>query len=714
MSSNQTSIASLTLRKLLSYDDSQFIVNAYRTLLGRHPDSEGMSYYLARLQAGVSKVEILAQLSNSVEGKSRQVTIAGLDDAIRHHKRLKTPVLGSLLRLAEARHTMKNKQHDLAASETEDELTLVELLASYWLSEDSLPAGLNLGEIHRLNPCEHFDDFYQAVFAVLKQSPVRKLSIHEDAGINAHFYVSLAQHYEGAGQHEQAIELYRLSLLFMDISTAHEHLGNLALVNGRHYQAIGHYTIALDLGSSSHWVYVNMARAQKLSGQYETAIQTICTGLKAYPGAELMMLSLDEYINDYWGAEEQKIECLAVAQNREKLITEYERVTAFIGKCYAQVFRQNSVKPLSNSLNSGRVLIVGLPQDVLPQCFRYRIEQKLEQLAYAGYHAETVVWHEYELALSLINFYDLIIFYRVPATPGILKLVEYAKALGKVTFYEVDDLLFESFSVPPIETYGGQVSLAIYTNLTKDIGSVRAIAGRCEYAIASTLPLLEKLAPLSQSKKGYLHRNGLDKYTRYQQVALGVKDYINLFYGSGTLAHNTDFIVEALPAISRILKEHKHVKLTIVGYLSLPDTFLAEFEGKVAQVPFVKDIDAYLAYLSGADINLAVLHDNVLSGCKSELKWFEAGVFSIPSVVSRTQNYLDVIEHGVDGFVVSGEQEWYGTLKQLVENADLRRRIGSKAYDRVKAEYSVPVLADNIQQIMTSALSNHQLMVADE
>ena len=33
------------------------------------------------------------------------------------------------------------------------------------------------------------------------------------------------------------------------------------------------------------------------------------------------------------------------------------------------------------------------------------------------------------------------------------------------------------------------------------------------------------------------------------------------------------------------------------------------------------------------------------------LKWFEAACFKIPSVVSNTQNYLDVIEDGVDAMI---------------------------------------------------------------
>ena len=100
---NHISAAAATLEELLSRHDERFIHSAYHTLLGRAPDPEGMRYYLARVRAGISKVEVLAQLRLSTEGKSRKVKIAGLNEAIKRHQQLKLPLIGALLRLAGVR-----------------------------------------------------------------------------------------------------------------------------------------------------------------------------------------------------------------------------------------------------------------------------------------------------------------------------------------------------------------------------------------------------------------------------------------------------------------------------------------------------------------------------------------------------------------------------------------------------------------------------------
>lgn len=90
-----TAIAS-TLPELLACHDQQFVCCAYQTLLGREPDPEGLGYYLGRLRMGFSKIQILAQLRLSNEGKTYAAKLPGLDTAIQHHKKEKYSFIGWL------------------------------------------------------------------------------------------------------------------------------------------------------------------------------------------------------------------------------------------------------------------------------------------------------------------------------------------------------------------------------------------------------------------------------------------------------------------------------------------------------------------------------------------------------------------------------------------------------------------------------------------
>jgi O-antigen biosynthesis protein len=113
MSSNQKSHIPKSLEELMSMYDERFVDSAYRALLGRVPDAEGMSYYLLRLRSGISKIEILAQLNGSEESKSRKAEIIGLDEALTRYKLLKTPLLGSFLKLIGLNQLQENPQRRL-------------------------------------------------------------------------------------------------------------------------------------------------------------------------------------------------------------------------------------------------------------------------------------------------------------------------------------------------------------------------------------------------------------------------------------------------------------------------------------------------------------------------------------------------------------------------------------------------------------------------
>ena len=212
MSSSQTPTVAGTLEELLSYHDERFIHSAYHTLLGRAPDPDGMRYYLTRVREGINKVEILSQLRHSAEGKSRPLNITGLNEAIRRHKQLKTPLLGPLLRLAGLKQRDDSTQRNLRPVYGTMPLSLVDLLERHGISEADLPQTLTLEAIHRLNPHDHFEDMHHALSALVQQSQIRKLRISNDDRLNAEFYVKLGLHHEGAGRSPQAIELYRLPI----------------------------------------------------------------------------------------------------------------------------------------------------------------------------------------------------------------------------------------------------------------------------------------------------------------------------------------------------------------------------------------------------------------------------------------------------------------------------------------------------------------------
>ncbi len=346
--------------------------------------------------------------------------------------------------------------------------------------------------------------------------------------------------------------------------------------------------------------------------------------------------------------------------------------------------------PELGHLNKNRILIVG--DFHIAQCVRYRIDQKVEQLVGQGKEVKTVDWTQLKQSGTELALHDVVIFYRVPAVPDVIKAIAQVNAAGKLSIYEIDDLLFDTEYPPAIETYGGYVSLETYRELTRGMALFGAAASLCRIGIASTVPLCEELSKLVQEGECWLHRNGLDQLNKFRVIDKSEKQSVDIFYGSGTQAHNSDFIEQALPAIERVLSEFPLARLVIVGYLRLPKAFIEKYASQYAQLPAVKNLQGYWSLLEQADINIAVLHDDRINACKSELKWFEAACFGIPSVLSSTANYRDVVSHGKDAFLATTADEWYEAIKKLVASPQLREEIGMAAMDHAKENYALDIL----------------------
>jgi len=85
---------------LLRFHGDEFVRNAYRALLRRDPDEAGMAQHLEQLASGrFNKLDVLASLHSSPEGRSSQVKLDGLalPVAVRRLERL--PVVGYVVRV---------------------------------------------------------------------------------------------------------------------------------------------------------------------------------------------------------------------------------------------------------------------------------------------------------------------------------------------------------------------------------------------------------------------------------------------------------------------------------------------------------------------------------------------------------------------------------------------------------------------------------------
>ncbi|WP_140419298.1 glycosyltransferase [Sphingobium sp. Z007] len=345
-----------------------------------------------------------------------------------------------------------------------------------------------------------------------------------------------------------------------------------------------------------------------------------------------------------------------------------------------------------------------LANDDLRQCNHYRIEQKVLEFEQADIPVRVFSHHHVQAFMDSLMGARAVIIYRVAALPHVLRAILHANSMNLSTYYEIDDLIFDSDCYPdPYPSFEGEISPQEYAGLQFGVPLFRYAMSMCKGSIASTPPLAEKMRAVTAGDESIIIRNALDD-RNIAAIEMGAKPVrsqdgrIRIFYGSGTKAHNADFNNLVGPALLDLMTRYDHVDLVIVGHLKLrPD--LAAMDDRIITHAFVADVKAYWSLLASCHINLAVLEPSIVADCKSEIKWLEAAVLQIPSVVSGTETYHDVIENGVDGLIVDSDAEWLAALEKLITDTDLRMLIGAKAREKALRDYDIDIAADTIKNV---------------
>lgn len=363
------------------------------------------------------------------------------------------------------------------------------------------------------------------------------------------------------------------------------------------------------------------------------------------------------------------------------------------------VFKTDEDFPPRPSREKPRVLLV--IEETVPQCFRYRVEQKMHQLDALGWDNEWVSWRNGSLARERMHLFDIVLFYRVPGFDDVLLTIRYAKAIKKMTIFDTDDLIFDRARLEEKFKGGsGQLSEHDYEQMLKGAELYQSALKLCNYATTSTPALKIEIEKVIGKGRCEVLPNALD------QVVYDVLDspmaerpagVVRLLYGSGTRTHDEDFALVG-GVLARLMEKHSNLEIVIIGYLSLPAP-LEAYSDRIHRFGLM-DFDVYLTALRYADISIAPLEEGIFADCKSEIKWLEAGVFGVPSVVTPTSTYRDIVEPGVDGFFASNEAEWEKHIGDLIESGALRSKIGEAARVKARANYGRAAMQTHMAQTL--------------
>lgn len=336
-------------------------------------------------------------------------------------------------------------------------------------------------------------------------------------------------------------------------------------------------------------------------------------------------------------------------------------------------------------VGSGEVLFIssGVGDSAL-----YRAYNPAEELRLHGFKAATTVSDNPNLQ-KLANKFDIFVFHRVVVNENIKKFIEKIKKQNKEIIFDTDDLVYDPSYLQYMD-YFQKISPAEQEVYKKGIGKEIIEDSYVKVCTTTTSYLANKLCEKNKqviivpNKFSNAEWEYLNKIAQKEKMEDGL---VWLVYYSGTLSHNKDFetIREAL---LNVLDKYENVKLLIIGLLDLPKE-LIYLKNRIELIPRVPRKELFSNLQKKADINLAPLElGNPFCESKSAIKFTGPGALGIPTVAVRNQTFSEAISEGEDGFLADNAEEWVEKLSQLIENKDLRLRMGKAAREKILQNYT--------------------------
>ena len=169
--------------------------------------------------------------------------------------------------------------------------------------------------------------------------------------------------------------------------------------------------------------------------------------------------------------------------------------------------------------------------------------------------------------------------------------------------------------------------------------------------------------------------------------------------GSITTIQHFQYAVPALRAIRARFGERVTFRVIGDGAFRMPEL-------GITGMPWRKDTE--LDDLRAIDIGMMPLPDDEWARGKCGLKGLQYMALGIPTLMSPVGVNTEIIRDGVDGYLPRTPEEWVERLACLVEDADLRRRMGEEARRTVVVRYSTKAWRDRYLQHFSELIANGQ------
>ena len=367
-------------------------------------------------------------------------------------------------------------------------------------------------------------------------------------------------------------------------------------------------------------------------------------------------------------------------------------------------------RKLCDMIRLGFRSVIYLYEQADTSTFRYRAYNMCQALrGSTDWYGEYFFSNELVQLEQILDKVDVIVVVRFRWSFQLDLFLRKARRLNKPVVLDVDDMIY---STEYLELVTNTLAVEFkteedYTYWFSYIGRIQKTASLCTSAITTNQFIAEKIKD-DLNLPCYIIPNFYNReqekvsniYFQQKQCQKSRGKFV-IGYFSGTPSHINDFLTVA-SELEMLLKEYEDIILRIVGFMELPDYMRKlEEQGKVERLPLQNFIDLQ-AEIAKVDVNIVPLVENDFTNCKSELKYFEAGIVGTPTCAAPTFVYKDIIKNKENGFICH-RGEWYSTIKTLYEKGVDKNLINkSKQFSCEKYAYHQmrPVIENVLRKLV--------------
>jgi glycosyltransferase involved in cell wall biosynthesis len=310
-----------------------------------------------------------------------------------------------------------------------------------------------------------------------------------------------------------------------------------------------------------------------------------------------------------------------------------------------------------------------------------------------GFSASFFVADDLPATSRVLEVTDILVLCRVTYSDKINRLIMQARAYGCKIIFDVDDLIFDLDYAPLVldtldKNFDEHMTNVYYAYIAR----IGAVLKMCDETIVTNERLAERFRHF---KAGAVHV--LPNFLNRSQLRVSKQLYeqkcannftrdknIHLGYFSGSPTHNRDFALISNVLI-KLLQEDSRLVLRLGGYLEVPQ--MKPVENRIERFPLQDFLNLQLLQAS-TEINLVPLQNNIFTDCKSDLKYFEAGIVGTISIASPAFVFRNSIKDGRNGYLAT-EPEWETKIREVIElTSSSYKDVAEKAFQDCQKRYS--------------------------